>query len=91
MRVTAAARIAAILGTALFVACTDSDPGDPNTPAATGIRVTVVTEGSAPDPDGYLLSVDGGPGQRVGVNTAVSLDDLVAGSHQVVISDLAAN
>lgn len=93
MRAITMMRIVSMLGTASFTACGGSDPGDPTPtdPAAGGIRVTVTTGGSVPDADGYVLTIDGGGAQRVDVNATVSLTDVAAGSHRLVIDDMAEN
>jgi Tol biopolymer transport system component len=51
--------------------------------------VTTTTSGSDQD-DAYQYSVDGGAAQNIGANTAETLQ-LAPGSHEVVLSDVAAN
>jgi Tol biopolymer transport system component len=56
------------------------------------IRVTVTTTGSPPDPDGYLLSLDGSTtGKPIESNVEVSFIDLAAGPHTVTLGGLVAN
>ena len=43
------------------------------------------------DPNGYSVSVDGRPGQAVGVNAAVTFGSLSTGTHLVQLGDLALN
>lgn len=54
------------------------------------IRVVAETTGEL-DPDGYLVSLDGGSAQSLPVNGSVSFQDVPEGSHQVALSDLASN
>jgi WD40-like Beta Propeller Repeat len=56
-------------------------------PAQTGIlRITATTSGN--DPDGYQVTVDGGAAQPLGANAAVTVVNVAAGSHTVVLADL---
>ena len=55
------------------------------------LRVTTTTTGVDVDPGGYLVIVDGGPGQVVGVNGAVTITGLTAGGHTVALEDVASN
>jgi PKD domain-containing protein/Big-like domain-containing protein len=55
------------------------------------IRVTTTTAGSNIDPNGYQFSVDGGANQPIGVDDVKTVADVPAGSHTVVLSDLASN
>jgi hypothetical protein len=52
------------------------------------IRVTVTTEGSPPDPDGYLLILDGSDGKPIESTIEVSFIDLPPGSHTVGIGGI---
>lgn len=61
-------------------------------PPTTGnLTVTTATTGSDLDPDGYAVAVDGGAAQAIGVNASVTVNDLAAGSHTVVLSGVASN
>jgi hypothetical protein len=61
-------------------------------PAQTGtIVVAAATSGPQQDPDGYLFAVDGGAPQAVGVSGSISLANVAAGSHTVLLSGLVAN
>ncbi len=53
--------------------------------------VTTATSGSLPDPDGYLLSLDGAPAQPIGANASATFDALTPGSHTVALSGIATN
>ena len=59
---------------------------------ATGtLRVSTATTGSDPDPTGYLVSVDGNPGQPLGLNSTVSIAGLPAGAHTVSLLEVTPN
>ncbi|MDQ3029853.1 MAG: hypothetical protein M3R09_07480, partial [Actinomycetota bacterium] len=61
-------------------------------PVTTGtLNVTITTAGPDADPDGYLLGIDAGTGQAVGVNAVESVANLPAGPHSVGLTGLAAN
>jgi hypothetical protein len=55
------------------------------------IGATTSTTGSPADPDGYTLTVDGGPAQSIGVNGTRLIADLVVGDHDVELGGVAAN
>src|SRR5689334_1820018 len=55
------------------------------------IEVQVTSSGSPPDPDGYTLSLDGAPGQAVGVSDTIHLTDVSVGSHNLSLAGLAPN
>jgi hypothetical protein len=66
--------------------------GDDATEPAIGVAdVGVTTIGEDPDPDGYILSVDGGPAQSVGVSDAITLSGLRTGGHVVLLGGIAPN
>ena len=73
---------------ALSLGCDDSTG-----PTTGAVAVSVSTTGAAVDldPDGYSLSIDGGAGQAVAVNSAVTLADLPPGNHLVRLDGLAPN
>jgi hypothetical protein len=54
------------------------------------VVVTTASTGEPPDPDGYLLSLDGGPAVGIGTDATVSLT-APTGQHQVALSGLAGN
>jgi Tol biopolymer transport system component len=65
---------------ALGVACT----------AVTGaLRITTITEGFAPDPDGYRVAVDQGVPQAIAAAGMVLVTGLAPGPHAVRLSDIA--
>lgn len=50
-----------LLGSLLLAACEDTGPSDTTSGLIEGtLRVATSTGGGNPDPDGYLLTVDGG-------------------------------
>jgi probable HAF family extracellular repeat protein len=55
------------------------------------VEVTTVTSGSQLDPDGFLLSLDDGVGQVIGVNSTLTISAVAPGVHTVKLSGLAAN
>ena len=56
------------------------------------IRVSVATSGEPTDPDGYVVTLDGGdPGLPVGTNGSVSFPGIPAGSHTVALTGVASN
>jgi hypothetical protein len=60
--------------------------------ALTGIlRVATQTTGRDLDPDGYTVSVDGGPATPIGANSVISFPNLAPGSHALQIEGAAAN
>ncbi len=62
------------------------------TPSSTGtLRVTTSTAGPDPDADGYEFAVDGEQAQAIGVNGQVELPNTPAGTHTVVLSNVASN
>jgi hypothetical protein len=61
-------------------------------PPSTGsIRVSTTTSGPDPDPDGYDFAVDGGSTRAIGVTADETVNNVAAGSHTVVLSDVAGN
>jgi hypothetical protein len=55
------------------------------------LNVTTTTTGSDLDPDGYTVSVDGGPSQAIGINGSVTFTGLAEGGHTVELTGLAGN
>lgn len=56
------------------------------------IRVSVTTSGSPPDPDGYVAKLDGGdPGLPLESSGNVTFTGVVAGSHTVTLTEVAAD
>lgn len=63
-----------------------------NCALATGtIRYTTETTGVDPDPDGYLISVDGGPEIALGPNETIDFSGLAPGDHELLLSGVAPN
>ena len=60
--------------------------------ATTGrLEISTSTTGASPDPDGYLLLLDGTAQGTIGVNASISNDGLSAGARSVGLSGMAAN
>lgn len=55
------------------------------------LTVTTTTTGSSLDPDGYWVTVDGSNGRSTPINGSITYTGLAAGSHTLVLSDVAAN
>jgi Tol biopolymer transport system component len=55
------------------------------------IDVQVTSSGSPPDPDGYTISLDGAPGQPIGVSDTIHLSPVSVGSHSISLAGLAPN
>ena len=60
-------------------------------PTTGTLRITTVTTGSTPDPDGYAFSVDDGSGRPIGANATVTLANISEGQHTVELQGLAPN
>lgn len=71
--------------------CTDSENLGPNDPATGTVAVTTVTTGDDPDPDGYIVNLDGADLGAIGINETRDLTNLSVGSHDLELSELAAN
>jgi hypothetical protein len=56
-----------------------------------GLEIRTATTGELPDPDGYIVTVEGAIPQRVGNSATLPLMAITAGAHQVALSDLAPN
>ena len=52
------------------------------------IRITTSTGGTEPDPDGYLVSIDGVGATRIGTDVSITLS-ATPGEHVVELSDVA--
>jgi hypothetical protein len=64
----------------------------PTPPPTTGdLTVNVTTTGTSADPDGYTLTVQGGPSKTIGTTGSVTFNALPAGSQTVVLSGVADN
>ena len=55
------------------------------------IGVTIATTGTALDPDGYSLSLDGGAGQVIGINASRTLSSVSPGNHSVALTGVPSN
>jgi TolB protein len=60
-------------------------------PVSGTIEVTTATAGSSPDPDGYLVSLDGNTPQPIGATATLRLEALALGPHVVALSGLTPN
>ncbi|MEA2722939.1 MAG: TolB protein, partial [Gemmatimonadales bacterium] len=57
----------------------------------TEIKITTITAGSAVDPDGYEVRLDGGAGLAIGSNATLSLEEPALGPHELTLSGVASN
>jgi Tol biopolymer transport system component len=73
--------------TALALACGDG----PVEPSTGDLRLVVTTSGADPDPDGYLVTLDGGFPHVVGPATDTTVSGLPSGAHQLLVSGVASN
>jgi Tol biopolymer transport system component len=82
-----------VAATLVSVAMLTLGCGDSTGPTTGAIRLVVTTAGETADrdPDGYTLSVDGGPDQDIAIYYAVTIADLPAGNHLVRLGGLAPN
>jgi hypothetical protein len=55
------------------------------------IEISIRTDGTAPDRDGYRVRIDGVQAQVVAVNGSVTLSEISQGSHTVELTELAEN
>ncbi|HMH81345.1 MAG TPA: hypothetical protein VK531_00635, partial [Gemmatimonadales bacterium] len=61
-------------------------------PPTTGdLTITTTTTGESRDPDGYVVTLDGGSSQAIGTNATITATGIPAGSHTVVLSGVASN
>jgi Tol biopolymer transport system component len=99
LRVTRRDFTATLVGVAMLsLGCGDSTgpttagpiTGGPTTGA---IKVVVETGGASSDvdPDGYTMSIDGGPDQVLAIQATATIADLPAGNHLVLLGGVAAN
>lgn len=75
-----------ILGS-VAAACGDQAVG----PAIGAVQVSVTTIGVELDTNGYRVAIDGGVGRAIPVNSAMTLSGLSAGSHSILLAQLAPN
>lgn len=84
--------LASLFVTLLAVGCGGDALTSPVTPPATAtLQISTSTQGSAPDPDGYTVTVDGADHGNLAGTAAMNVDGLAAGDHAVGISGVAAN
>jgi len=81
------AMITAGASTAVAFAVTCAEPP----PQAGTLRITTVTTGPDPDPDGYAFAIDGGSSQPIGVNSEATLQSVAPAGHTILLSGVASN
>jgi Tol biopolymer transport system component len=65
--------------------------GDIQGPTTGSLHILTVTSGDEQDADGYIVTLNGGSGQVIGVNGTLTMPDLSNGTHEVQLSGVAAN
>lgn len=55
------------------------------------LEVTTTTTGEGTDPDGYLVTVDAGPGEPIGADQVLTIPDIPVGNRQVELTEIASN
>ncbi|MEO8227766.1 MAG: hypothetical protein ABI637_10050 [Gemmatimonadota bacterium] len=77
----------------LLAACSSEMPTtpEPADPRPGTISVTTSTFGHELDPDGYAISVDGGPELTVGINATLTIPGVAIGRHVVRLTGVASN
>ena len=58
-------------------------------PAQSG-TLTITTNTTGSDPDGFVIQVDAGPAQPIAINTTINLVNITAGTHSIQLGGLAA-
>ena len=80
-------RLSALLLPLAVLACDGDEVSGPSG----SLEVTSLTFGIDPDPDGYVVMLDGRGVESIGVSGSVLIDDVAPGEHQVDLSGVAAN
>jgi hypothetical protein len=93
MRATHASLAAALLGLTaiLTLGCGDSTAPGAQKTGAIEILVSTTSTSDDVDPDGYMLGIDGQPGQAVGVSAMVTIGSLLQGTHLLRLDGVASN
>ncbi|UCF19057.1 MAG: hypothetical protein JSU87_14165 [Gemmatimonadota bacterium] len=55
------------------------------------LEVATITTGENPDPDGYVVVVDGSLGQPINVNDTIRFEGVVVGGREVTLTSLSSN
>jgi Tol biopolymer transport system component len=65
--------------------------GDVTTPTSGSLEITTSTSGPNPDQDGYTVEIDGGAATAISINGTLGREDLVPGSHTILLAGLELN
>lgn len=82
-------RWAILAASALVPGCNGDGPTGADDPGT--LRVVARTTGEGADGNGYMVAVDGGATQAIGVNGTLLITGLAPRDHEVELSDVAAN
>ena len=83
--------IAVVLAAAIAaVSCGDGE-GITVLPRTGALEVTTTSEGTDVDADGYSVQIDGGTAHAIAASGTLTIDDVIPGTHSVVLGDLAPN
>ena len=72
------------------VSCGDGE-GITVLPRTGTLEIETTSEGTDVDADGYSVQIDGGTAQAITASGTLTLDDVMPGTHSVVLGDLAPN
>ena len=75
----------------LTLGCGDSTGPPAQTTGVVVISVSTSSTSIDVDPDGYTLSIDGQPGQAVGVNAFLTIRAVLQGTHLLRLDGVASN
>ena len=79
--------VLALASVVLWLGC--GGGADLTGPPTGSLRLTIATDGSEPDADGYVVRIDGGAPEVIGANTSRVVEGLSAGTHGIDLSGLA--
>jgi hypothetical protein len=75
-----------LLCSSLLFSCSSDTTDTSGGPLVGSLQVSSTTTGSVPDPDGYLVSVDGKPGLAIASDASLTVADLTPGNHSVELT-----
>jgi hypothetical protein len=81
--------IVSLSASALVALSACKSTGTDTSPAVGTIHVTAATTGTQLDDNGYAVGLDGAATQPLGLNASLDLTSVAAGSHDVLLTDIA--